>query len=239
MFRNYLRRLRRILHTGRKPIRRPRRRPKVDLVSASHVLTVNGDQLVNHDDTITLDANGNGVRVTLNGETARLEPGQISCIVVNTLTGTDTVNIERTLAGVPVTVDLGSGTDTVNISPAAHNLSNIGGAVNVNGGAGTVNLTINDQNSRTRQTYTVNNHTFSRPGSGVVTINDDVDSVTLNGSNAGSGMTVLGVTNHATPLTLNTGAGSSEETASLWKRADENIFLPPRADYVRCPSLKR
>jgi hypothetical protein len=44
------------------------------LVSHSHVLTINGDQLSNHNDTITLDVSGGGVRVILNGEVAQFEP---------------------------------------------------------------------------------------------------------------------------------------------------------------------
>jgi hypothetical protein len=35
----------------------------------------------------------------------------------------DTVNVEGTVAGVPATVDLGDGADTVNLSPVARKLS--------------------------------------------------------------------------------------------------------------------
>ena len=40
-----------------------------------------------------------------------------------------TVNIENTVAGKPVTVNLGNGNDLVNISPGAHNLDGIQGTV--------------------------------------------------------------------------------------------------------------
>ena len=115
-------------------------------VNSSGVLTVNGDQLPNHDDNITIDTSGGGVRVTLNGETVQFEPGQISGIIVNTDNGNDIVNVEAT--SVPVTVYLGTGTDTgtdtVNISPGAHNLDNIQGGVSVFG-LGSDSLNIFDQ----------------------------------------------------------------------------------------------
>jgi hypothetical protein len=82
------------------------------LVSSARVLTVNGDQLANHNDTITIDAVGGGVRVTLNGETAQFDPfdyftGQrsVSSITVNSGTGADTVRVTAAAAGFPVSVN--------------------------------------------------------------------------------------------------------------------------------------
>jgi hypothetical protein len=317
------------------------------LVSSSHVLTVNGDQLANHNDAITLDVSGNGVKVTLNGEIAQFDPGQISSIVVNTFTGNDTVNVERTLAGVPVTIDLGDGNDlvniertaaggtvtanlgdgnqTVNISPVAHDLGPIQGqvflqaplgndavnindqststdqaftlgstlvgrgsaqihysgsgihAVNIHGGIGTdtytingnlasattmldtgngvdtvnlestgggfftvqagtggatvnvspsaknldnvqgnlgifgggsVHLTLNDQNRPLNALYNLYPTSFSRPGSGAITINNAVSDVTLNGTGNGNTFNVRGTANTLASLTVNAGAGS-------------------------------
>jgi hypothetical protein len=74
-------------------------------VSSSRVLTVNGDQRANHDDNITLDVSGGGVRVTLNGEVAQFEPGAITDIEVRSGNGNDTINVLRTLSGMPVNIN--------------------------------------------------------------------------------------------------------------------------------------
>jgi hypothetical protein len=84
------------------------------IVSSGRALTVNGDQLANPDDTITIDTSGGGVRVALNGEVAQFDPGRITSIAVNSGSGTDSINVLRTLSGVPVTVN-STGAATVNI----------------------------------------------------------------------------------------------------------------------------
>jgi hypothetical protein len=84
------------------------------IVSSGRALTVNGDQLANPNDTITIDTSGGGVRVALNGEVAQFDPGRITSITVDSGSGTDTINVLRTLSGVPVTVN-SSGAATVNI----------------------------------------------------------------------------------------------------------------------------
>jgi hypothetical protein len=83
-------------------------------VSYAGVLTVNGDQLANHNDTITLDVVNGGVRVTLNGEVAQFEPGAIRGIEVRSGNGTDTINVLRTPAGIPVNIN-SAGPATVNV----------------------------------------------------------------------------------------------------------------------------
>jgi hypothetical protein len=67
--------------------------------------------------------------------------------------GTNIINIEQTLAGVPIYVDAlhTPGTDTVNIAPSTGSLENIQGPVFVNGdsvnGSGSVDLVVDDQNN--------------------------------------------------------------------------------------------
>jgi hypothetical protein len=151
------------------------------LVSSGRALTVSGDQLSNRNDTITLDrSDANGVRVTLDGETAQFEPNALSSVAVAGGTGTDTINVEWTAAGVPVTVRLGNGTDTVNLSPGANNLGNLQGDVTVLGGPGFDTLSINDQANPSSTTYALNASTVSRPGAAAVTY-ADIDRVFISG----------------------------------------------------------
>jgi hypothetical protein len=110
------------------------------LVSSSGVLTVNGDQLANPNDTITLDVSGGGVRATLNGEVAQFDPGRISSVVVNAGAGHDSVTVANTLSGVPVTVNTGNGGSTVTV---LRNSS----PVTVHGGGGLDTVTIGNAGS--------------------------------------------------------------------------------------------
>jgi hypothetical protein len=60
-----------------------------DVIVRQQIVTASGQRCYppNHNDSITIGASGNGVRVTLNGEVAQFELGQIGSIVVNTGAG--------------------------------------------------------------------------------------------------------------------------------------------------------
>lgn len=80
-------------------------------------LTINGGQLQNVSDTIALDVSGGGVKATVNGDTFQFDPGQITSIQVNAASNTETIAVDGTLPKVPVTIDLGPGSDTVQLDP--------------------------------------------------------------------------------------------------------------------------
>src|SRR5207245_11098691 len=120
----------------------------------SRVLTVNGGQLPNPNDAITIDQANGVYSVTMNGEVAQFDAKEffravapVTTITVNTGNGDDTVDLESPLSSCPATANLGSGTDTVNISSTAQNLKNIAEAVTINGGSGFDSLFIWDQNT--------------------------------------------------------------------------------------------
>ena len=80
------------------------------LSAVGGTLTINGDQLASTDDTITVDRTGTGgVAVTLNGETASFDSGQVGSIVINSGAGNDTINILAT--SLPITVNSSSASD--------------------------------------------------------------------------------------------------------------------------------
>ncbi|HVX13124.1 MAG TPA: DUF4214 domain-containing protein [Pirellulales bacterium] len=93
--------------------------------SNTYNLTINGDQLANKDDkiTISMDSVG-GVAVTMNGETTWYDPStnsyqgtQLATITINGLTGTNQLTIDNSkgLVNVPITFN-GGGTGALDIT---------------------------------------------------------------------------------------------------------------------------
>jgi hypothetical protein len=205
-------------------------------VSSSRMLTVNGGQLANPNDTITIDQANGVYRVTMNGEVAQFDAKEffravapVTTVTVNTGNGDDTVDIENTLSGWPATVNLGSGTSTVGISSAAQNLSNIREAVTINGGTGFDSLFLWDRNGTAGRTFIFTGQTITTSGAGTVTYNNLSNLVLLAG-NQGNTITVQ---NTSTPLTLNGGGGlnilAGSSAASTWNimRSDAGTLSSP------------
>jgi hypothetical protein len=123
------------------------------------------------DGTLTINENGSGLFITLNGQNFYFNPGEVRSITVNEGSGNDTVNIEGTVSGDPVTINEGSGTDTVNISPAAEFLDRIQGNVFVNGGSGHDTLNVYDHNDVFSDTWTLTGSSMTRTGSATINYN--------------------------------------------------------------------
>jgi hypothetical protein len=190
----------------------------------SGTLTVTGGP---GDDTITIRSmadNADFVEVLMNG---RLEYvglwSALTGITVAATAGNDVINIEDTAAGVPVTVNLGAGTDEVNLSPTTRNLNGIHGNVIINGQAGT-ELTCNDQGNSMAQTYTVTATTVALSASTLVTYSG-VRSVVLNGSSGGNTIIVQTTPAHCS-LTLHGGGGTNTlvgpDAANTWSITGRN-----------------
>ena len=207
------------------------------IVNPNRVLIVNGDQLADHDDTVTVDLVGGGVSVTLNGETAQFGGGVVASVVINTGTGNDTVDVERN--GVPVTVNFGHGTHTLSIAPTTQNLNNILGNVTVTGLTAADSLTINDQGNTALRRYTLTATTFTRSAGGVITFNSAPGQLVINGGtsadtyqisdtpaagttviNAGNGGNSIQVQGSGGPLTINTGTGDTVTLGSASNTLD-------------------
>jgi hypothetical protein len=129
-----------------------------------------------------------------------------SSVVINTGNAHDTVNIEYTLTGKPVTVNDGSGSDDVRISPSAENLNNIQGTVTVHGNhAGVDNLIVNDQNNGASQTFTLGIDSIARTGVAIY-YDNLANYVTVNGGNGGNTFNVQALAGSYPSVTLNAGA---------------------------------
>jgi hypothetical protein len=140
----------------------------------------NSNLTIDFDGTLTLQENGSGLSLTLNGEKFAFDPGTINSITVNEGNGNDTANLEGTVPGDPVTINEGGGTDVVNITPSAQFLDNIQGTITVNGGGGTDTLNVDDQNNARPDTWTITGSTITRTFSAVISYNF-VDHVNITG----------------------------------------------------------
>lgn len=79
-------------------------------------LVVNGDQLANHSDSVSVGETGSGgVSVTLNGETTFFDPGRIAHVQINSGNGNDNIVVQQTIVGTDIvsaglaTVHVGAG----------------------------------------------------------------------------------------------------------------------------------
>jgi hypothetical protein len=98
----------------------------------NRVLFVHGDQLATTlNDSITLKIVGSDEVVQENGESAVIPLRELDAVVVQEGQGTDTIDVEGTAYGVPVTIAPGTGADTINIDGTSY-----AGPVTVNGGNG-------------------------------------------------------------------------------------------------------
>jgi hypothetical protein len=122
--------------------------------TGTYALDIQGDELLplpGLADHITIDAQG-GIRVNLNGWQTQFDPGRIASVHVSAGVHDAWIDVEGT-AGVPLTIDLGTGQDTVNITPTAKNLDRIGGTVQVNGGKGPSTLNVDDGATKASEVY--------------------------------------------------------------------------------------
>jgi hypothetical protein len=128
-------------------------------------------------------------------------------------TGSNTYNVQTTPAGTTLTLDAGSGGDTVKVGDANNTLGGIQGALDVIG-KGNTTLSFNDLGGtpgtapNQAYNYSLAQNSFSRTGTATVTFSG-LTTVNLQAANAaGSGYNVLGVASTAPGTTYNVYAGT-------------------------------
>jgi hypothetical protein len=186
----------------------------------SYDLTIDGDPSGN---TITLDTDSGYQKITVNGQSAWFLPGTLHWITINSNEGsgtTSTINVEHTFTGVATYINLGSGTDTVNISPTAQNLNNIPW-VDVHGGSGSDTLNIYDQNAASGPSYEYDVGSISVQRSipfqsgGSTVVYHNMASVVVNTANSGASHLVVGKESvPPPPVTLD--ANGNGNTVDVW-----------------------
>jgi hypothetical protein len=167
-----------------------------------------------HKTNVTANGAGGGDTITLNNP----NPAEgLSSLTIAGGTGGDTINVRRTIAALPVTVNGGDQDDTINIGSVGNSLDTIQGAVTVNGdGSGGDALNFNDQGDADPHTYTINATTLSRSGAAVVTYGS-VEVVTVNGGSGGNTVNVRS-TAAGTSVIVNSGTGT--DTINVGNLAD-------------------
>ena len=120
----------------------------------------------------------------------------------------DTFDVRSTLAGTPVTLNTGDGSDVVRVGNSVYpTLDYIQGALTVNGQAGSGDvLTIGDVGSTVGRTYTVTSASVSRPGAALIKYGT-VESVVVDGT-AYDDTFYVQSTAAGTSVTLREGAGN-------------------------------
>ena len=212
-------------------------------IASSPVMFVAG---TSGNDTVTVDTSVLPffgiplVTVNLDGTTTGLFQSTVSGIFVATENGNDTVSIDHTVAGIPVSVSLGSGTDTVHVSPATASLDAIAGAVTVNG-SGTTQLFIDDQQDNENAvipglvTDVLTGTTLTRSATGVLLLNgpsvDRVTTINYGGLAdltlyAGAMPNVINVEGTSAPTTVSAGAGNQQVTVSPSAESLDTIAGP-------------
>jgi hypothetical protein len=175
------------------------------IVSSTRMLTVNGDQLPSHNDTIIIDASGGGVLVTLNGEAARFDPGTISSITVNSGDGNDTIYVYQILAGVPVTIN-SSGAATINIG-ATSSVQSIQGPVTIYNGPNYDTVNLYDSGDTGNRNISISSGGITGLAPAPINFTSaSVSNLTINGGSGTNTYTVAGTPAHQ--ITLNTGSGT-------------------------------
>jgi hypothetical protein len=160
-------------------------------------------------------------------------------LVLNTGSGGNTIDVIGTLAGTPVTVNAGAGTDAVNIGSAANSLDAIQGSVTVSGN-GRTTLTLNDQGTTDREEYDVHSTQITRepitspPTSPTQTVTySDLSGITLNGGDgSGDQYFALG-TPAGTSVSLNAGNGGFNQFLAFDEFSPTDA--PPATDYLLGP----
>ena len=192
-------------------------------INSLHALQINGISLGSSSETLTLNTVGSQYQITLNGQVDLVNTGGLTGVTVTSASGPASIDIENTIAGEPVSLSLGSGTDVVNISGTAHNLNNIAGPVTVIGGTGAETLNLDDQADTATTTYNLAGSTVQRTGLALIGFTGKVATVLNGGTGADTynlGTTATGALPTLTPasgssLTVNTGAPRPIRSTSL------------------------
>ena len=183
-------------------------------------LYVEGDQFKpNTFDQIVIDVARGGVKVTLNGEVAQFEPGEITKIIVQAKGGFNTINVYNTLATAPVTIDIGSDDDDVILGNDGNGIDGIQGEVNIVSvkGSGSASVLLNDNADRFGETETIK--ATSVTGQYFAPISFDqahLQGLTIEPGINPNAITIMDTPNNSMKPTTLIGTGYGTNTVSVW-----------------------
>ena len=148
----------------------------------------------------------------------------------------DVYDVESTAAGAPVTLNTGPGNNEVDVTPINKGLKNLKGNLVIQPSfAGQNSVTLDDSGDTANATYTITAPTVQVSGSATITY-AGATSLTVLGGSATDTFKVQG-TAAATPVTLNTSAGSNANTvAGLSQSVDLDPGGPHRQQRAAGPA---
>jgi Ca2+-binding RTX toxin-like protein len=172
-------------------------------------VTVNGqddtDKVIVHDELAT-----SSDTYTVTGTTVSrasfggLTYGTIDSLTLNAASGDNTINVNSTTLGTPVTINAWGGNDAINVGSG--DLSQLKDKVTVDGQDNTDQVIVNDELATSSDTYTITGTTVSRAFFGGLNYGT-IEGLTLN---AASGDNTININSTAsgTPLVVNAGRGN-------------------------------
>jgi hypothetical protein len=183
---------------------------------ASRQLTINGDLGTtffpeNNWDQMYLNVMPYEIYVDVNGFRKTISTGLVNSIEVLGKRGSDTIWVEATRAGMPLTIKPGVEQNNVFLSSGLKNLIHIQGDVTIIEEGGTTNVTLQDDKNANGRTFTVNPNVVSWGSPAKITYGSyadptqNVDRLTIrggSGANAPSGGNTFNVQNQFAPDTL-------------------------------------
>jgi hypothetical protein len=181
----------------------------VAFVDDAGVLNVNGFRLdATTPAVIGLGATAaGGTQVTADGQVFSYAPGTVKAVTIYGGTGSGTIDLAQTRAGVPVTVYDAAGTKTVNIGTPDGALDAIQGDVTVIGGTGTNAVNVNDRAAPAGGRYTLTSSEIQRSGTAAIHL-EAIQSAHLLGGAGAQSYDVEGL-NPNVNLTLELGSAAS------------------------------
>jgi hypothetical protein len=146
----------------------------------------------------------------------------VAGLTFNGGSGGNTIDVQATQAAIPVTINPGSGVNSIVFGNTSNTLSDILGPVTVNGGASDT-LTFNDSGYASPRTWAITD-TTGNWGGPVVTYSG-LAGVAVNGGSGGNTFTVS-ASSPTAAITLDGGSGNSQLTGSssgnLWQLSGSN-----------------
>jgi hypothetical protein len=153
-------------------------------------LIIDGDQLWNSkNDKITVDTDTTqDIVITLNGEQYTIPQSELTSIEIDGGSGLDQINVNALPSTIPLTINVGTGIDSVNVLSATPNSYDVNGTITINKQSGLYNLTFDDQGGFGKIPYNVDAGSVSNS---FLTINDaGVSSLWLDGEQGGDIFTI-------------------------------------------------
>ncbi len=179
-------------------------------------ITVSGDagtDVLNINDQGDNDNNDYAIDATTIARTgaALITYGTVETINIRSGDGLNEFAVSATAANTNLNLFAGGQDDTFNIGNAGNSLDQILGAINIDGGAGSDVLNVNDQGDVNDNDYTLDATTIQRTGAGLITYNA-VETVNVH---AGSGANEFAVVTTAAGINMNLFAGDGNDSFTV------------------------